>query len=220
MLSKEEAAVVKLLQHILSQRGLSYDEGSLRKLLSWARQRGLIPSVSAAFALTTWDKISAALWEDISSGSEESGKFSTMWRLILETLKEMKVVSRRLYDAATEGDSKTGIHLAPWWQILTTLHQVWTNSTNGAKPEEAVNSTNSMSAKPEEAVNSTNSETLLNTPPTMAIPSTPPLPPKLLSLIAATLTTQDQAREQDDLDNDALTLINLLIQVLQIWKRS
>ena len=190
MLSKEEAAVVKLLQHILSQRGLSYDEGSLRKLLSWARQRGLIPSVSAAFALTTWDKISAALWEDISSGSEESGKFSTMWRLILETLKEMKVVSRRLYDAATEGDSKTGIHLAPWWQILTTLHQVWTNSTNGAKPEEAVNSTDS--------------ETLLNTPSMMAIPSTPPLPPELLSLIAATLTTQDQAREQDNLDNDAI----------------
>ena len=113
-----------------------------------------------------------------------------MWRLILETLKEMKVVSRRLYDAATEGDSKTGTHLAPWWQILTTLHQVWTNSTNGAKPEEAVNSTNSV--------------TLLNTPPTMAIPSTPPLPRKLLSLIAATLTTQDQMQEKDNSDNDSI----------------
>ncbi|XP_074771967.1 uncharacterized protein LOC141964932 [Athene noctua] len=90
-LSKEEAAVVKLLQHILSKRGLSYDEGNLRKLLSWARQRGLIPSVSAAFELVTWDKIGAALWEDISSGSMESVKFSTLWRLIQETLKDMKV---------------------------------------------------------------------------------------------------------------------------------
>ena len=74
----KEVAVVKLLQHILSKRGLSYDEGSLRKLLSWARQRGLIPSVSAAFELTTWDKTGMALWEDISSGSEESGKFSNV----------------------------------------------------------------------------------------------------------------------------------------------
>ena len=82
----------------------------------------------------------------------------------------------------------SGMHLASWWQILTTLCQVWTNSTNGAKPEEAVNSTDSA--------------TLLKTPSVMAILPTPPLPPKLLSLIAATLTTQEQAREQDNSDND------------------
>ena len=99
----------------------------------------------------------------------------------------MKVVSRKLYDAAAEGNSVSGIHLTSWWQILTTLCQVWTNSTNGAKPEEAVNSTDSA--------------TLLKTPSAMAIPSTP-LPPKLLSRIAATLTTQEQAREQDNSDND------------------
>ena len=82
----------------------------------------------------------------------------------------------------------SGMHLASWWQILTTLCQVWTISTNGAKPGEAVNSTDSA--------------TLLKTPSTMAILSTPPLPPKLLSLTAATLTTQEQAREQDNSDND------------------
>ena len=46
--------------------------------------------MSAVFELDTREKIGAALQEDISSGSKDSGKFSTMWRLILETLKEMK----------------------------------------------------------------------------------------------------------------------------------
>ena len=89
-LSKEEVTVVKLLQHILSERGSSYDEGNLRKLLSWARQHGLIPSVTAAFEVATWENIGAALWDDISSGSKDNRKLSTVWRLILETLKEMK----------------------------------------------------------------------------------------------------------------------------------
>ena len=67
---------------------------------------------------------------------------------------------------------------------------MWADSTNGAKPGEAVNPPDSAA--------------LLNTPPTMAIPSAPPLPPKLLSLIAATLTAQDRAREQDNSDNDSI----------------
>ncbi|CAM9147905.1 unnamed protein product, partial [Bubo scandiacus] len=89
-LSKEEAAVVKLLQHILSKRGVSYDEGNLRKLLLRARQHELIPSATAAFELATWEKIGVALWDDLSSGSKDSRKLSTVWRLVLDTLKEMK----------------------------------------------------------------------------------------------------------------------------------
>ena len=88
-LGKEEAAVVKLLQHILSKRGLSY-QGNLRRVLLWARQRGLIPSVTAAFEPATWKKIIAVLWDDISSGSKDSRKLSTVWRLVLDTLKELK----------------------------------------------------------------------------------------------------------------------------------
>ena len=89
-LGKEEAAVVKLLQHILSKRGVSHDEGNLKKLLLWARQHKLIPSVTAAFEAATWEIIGAALWNNISSGSKDSRKLSTMWRLVLETLKELK----------------------------------------------------------------------------------------------------------------------------------
>ena len=77
-LSKEEAAVVKLLQHILSTRGVSYDEGNLRRLLLWARQHELFPSVTSAFEVATWEKIGAALWDDVSSGSKDSRKLSTV----------------------------------------------------------------------------------------------------------------------------------------------
>ncbi|XP_040434581.1 uncharacterized protein LOC121080560 [Falco naumanni] len=45
-----------------------------------------------------------------------------------------QAVSRRLYDAAAEGNSTSGMHLGPWWQILTTFCQVRTNPTNSAKP--------------------------------------------------------------------------------------
>lgn len=60
-LSKEEAAVIKLLQHILSKRGLTYDDGALKALLKWARDRNLIPGVGAAFELSTWEHVGTTL---------------------------------------------------------------------------------------------------------------------------------------------------------------
>ncbi|XP_069631849.1 uncharacterized protein [Haliaeetus albicilla] len=89
-MSKEEAAVVKLLQHMLSTRGLSYDSSTLKALLLWAREKGLLPTFGDAFAIPTWEKIGQELWQNISSGSKEASRFSTMWRLIIETLKSMK----------------------------------------------------------------------------------------------------------------------------------
>ncbi|XP_054054974.1 uncharacterized protein LOC128908556 [Rissa tridactyla] len=89
-LSKEEEAVVKLLQHMLSMRGLSYDVPTLTALLAWARARGLIETVSDPFIPETWSKIGTVLWDEISKGLKEAHKFPTLWRLISETLKEMQ----------------------------------------------------------------------------------------------------------------------------------
>jgi len=88
--TKEESAVVKLLQHILSKRGVSYDAKVLKELLVWAREHNLIPGVGAAFELPTWEAIGQRLWEEISSGDKTVGCFSTLWRLVRETLQEMK----------------------------------------------------------------------------------------------------------------------------------
>jgi len=66
--TKEESTVVKLLQHILSKRGISYDAKVLKELLVWARERNLIPRVGAAFELPTWEAIRQRLGEEISRG--------------------------------------------------------------------------------------------------------------------------------------------------------
>ena len=70
-LSKEEEAVVKLLQHILSKRGIKYDEACLKQLLQWSKDRNLLISVGTAFELSTWEAIGASLWDEISDESKE-----------------------------------------------------------------------------------------------------------------------------------------------------
>ncbi|WP_255996038.1 hypothetical protein, partial [Klebsiella pneumoniae] len=72
-LSKEESAVVKLLQHMLSMRGLSYDSAVLEALLQWAKKRELIPTVDDPFELPTQEKIGKKLWDEISKGSPPCG---------------------------------------------------------------------------------------------------------------------------------------------------
>jgi len=89
-LTKEESAVVKLLQYILSVKGLQYDSAALKSLLLWAWRKDLIPSVNAAFEVQTWADIGTKLWEEIRMGSKEARKFSTLWRLNFETLKAMR----------------------------------------------------------------------------------------------------------------------------------
>jgi len=76
-LTREESAVEKLLQHILSTRGLQHGSLTLKPLMLWAQRTDLIPTVER-------------LWEEVSTGSKEVSKFSTVWRLIYETLKEMR----------------------------------------------------------------------------------------------------------------------------------
>ena len=50
--------------------------------------------MGAAFEVQTWEKMGARLWEEVSKGSKEVSEFSTVWRLIYETLKEMRAKRR------------------------------------------------------------------------------------------------------------------------------
>ena len=84
-LSKDEAAVVKLLQHILSTRGHTYDLPSLKALLSWARGKGFFPDFSAVFDTKVWTEMGNALWEEVATGSKEAFKHAALWKLIIGT---------------------------------------------------------------------------------------------------------------------------------------
>jgi len=104
--------VVKLLQHILSARGLQFDSATLKSLLLWAQRKDFIPSVHAAFEVQSWADIGTKLWEEISTGSKEASKFSTLWRLIHDTLKAMIAEREAVASAFTALVPEGGIYSA------------------------------------------------------------------------------------------------------------
>ncbi|XP_074738925.1 uncharacterized protein LOC141949344 [Strix uralensis] len=92
MLTKDEQAVVKLLQHILSMRGIKYDKSTLEGLLKWTQEKGLIPSPGHVFEAATWEAIGKQLWDLVSDGgksAKEVSGYTALWKLIRETLQEM-----------------------------------------------------------------------------------------------------------------------------------
>uniref|UniRef100_A0A8V5GP28 Uncharacterized protein n=1 Tax=Melopsittacus undulatus TaxID=13146 RepID=A0A8V5GP28_MELUD len=89
-LSKEDEAMLKLFQHILSERGIKYDDETLQRLLLWCKEKQLIVCVGEAFKIETWEKVGACLWHDISQGSKEARPLATLWRLLKDTLTAMK----------------------------------------------------------------------------------------------------------------------------------
>ena len=91
-LTRDEQAVVKLLQHILSVRGIKYDKSNLEGLLKWSREKGLIPSPGLVFEAATWEAIGKQLWDPVSDGGKSAKEvtgYTTLWKLIRETLQEM-----------------------------------------------------------------------------------------------------------------------------------
>uniref|UniRef100_A0A8B9FRR9 CCHC-type domain-containing protein n=1 Tax=Amazona collaria TaxID=241587 RepID=A0A8B9FRR9_9PSIT len=92
--TKEEAAVLNLLQHVLSKRGIKYEENVLKGLLQWSKEKGLFSGIGTAFEISTWEEIGVQIWDTISRGGKaarEVQKYSTLWRLIRETLRDMKL---------------------------------------------------------------------------------------------------------------------------------
>uniref|UniRef100_A0A8V5GBF2 Uncharacterized protein n=1 Tax=Melopsittacus undulatus TaxID=13146 RepID=A0A8V5GBF2_MELUD len=77
-LSKEDEAMLKLFQHLLSERGRKYDAETLKRLLLWCKEKKLIVGVGEAFNIETWEKVGACLWDDISQGSKEARPLATL----------------------------------------------------------------------------------------------------------------------------------------------
>lgn len=90
---KEQEAVLNLLQHFISMRGIKCDGSVLRNLIWWAWEKGLISGANTAFELSVWEALGKALWDEICSGragAKKASKYSTHWKLIKETLQSMK----------------------------------------------------------------------------------------------------------------------------------
>lgn len=93
-LDKEQEAVLNILQHILSVRGLKTDSSNLRNLLCWVWEKGLISNASEDFELSVWEAAGRALWDLIITGcaaAKQTKKYATHWKLLIETLQSMQV---------------------------------------------------------------------------------------------------------------------------------
>lgn len=71
--SQEEGAIVRLL-HILSKRGITYDESSLHRLI-WCRDNGSPPDTQTVFHTETWEVVRKVLWDAVSNGECEIMNF-------------------------------------------------------------------------------------------------------------------------------------------------
>ncbi|XP_065718033.1 uncharacterized protein [Patagioenas fasciata] len=89
-ISSEEEVIVKLLLHILSMRGLKYEESNIRRLLVWCRTNGYPTEAEKVFKIELWDDIGQKLWDKVSNGDKEAKSLATTWKLIISTLKEFK----------------------------------------------------------------------------------------------------------------------------------
>ncbi|XP_071666164.1 uncharacterized protein [Patagioenas fasciata] len=89
-ISSEEEAIVKILLHILSMRGLKYEESNIRRLLVCCRTNGYPTEAEKAFKIELWDDIGQKLWDKVSDGDKEAKSLATAWKLIISTLKEFK----------------------------------------------------------------------------------------------------------------------------------
>lgn len=89
-LSQEEGAIVRILLHILSKRGIKYEETTLRRLLRWCRNQGFAPDPALAFKPETWTDVGEKIWNAIGKGDKVTAKIATAWRLVTQTLTAMK----------------------------------------------------------------------------------------------------------------------------------
>ena len=83
--SAEETATVRLLLHILSKRGITYNETSVRRLLKWCRNHGYPADTLTAFEPAKWAEISEQLWDAISKGDQHASELATTGNLVLDT---------------------------------------------------------------------------------------------------------------------------------------
>ncbi|KAK4819421.1 hypothetical protein QYF61_003708 [Mycteria americana] len=89
-MSAEEKAVVTVLGKIIEKRGIWYDETELLMLLAWLKSRGVAPELTEIFEICTWETAGQVLWDEATRGDSSATGLLTTWRLVTDSLKQMK----------------------------------------------------------------------------------------------------------------------------------
>ena len=89
-LSKEEEVILLMWILIVKRKGLKVTGNNLQKMLLWGRQQGFEASSAVAFSVTKWRSLGEALFDAASKGEKDATDLLTVWRVLLETLKDLK----------------------------------------------------------------------------------------------------------------------------------
>jgi len=75
---------------MLEKRGISYEEPTLRLLLTWLKNKDVAEDSQTAFLIDTWTKAGDLLWDAATKGDATTVKILTTWRLVTDSLKQLK----------------------------------------------------------------------------------------------------------------------------------
>ncbi|XP_071662293.1 uncharacterized protein [Patagioenas fasciata] len=121
---KEEEEILRLLLHILSKRGVKYEESNLKRLLIWCRGSGFPADLLGIFQIETWEKVGTVLWKAASHSEKYILGLVTTWKLIITTVKQIKPEKT----VTSISDSKLKVEL--WHDIE---QKSWEKVSNGDK---------------------------------------------------------------------------------------
>lgn len=89
--SAEEKAIVNVWTLILDHQGMKYDKKDLHTLVQWCRNHGVDAPIQAVFNVKIWERAGELIFESASRGDETAKNIMTTWRLVLDTLKLLKL---------------------------------------------------------------------------------------------------------------------------------
>ncbi|RMC16432.1 hypothetical protein DUI87_06762 [Hirundo rustica rustica] len=89
----ELEAAVQLLESIISKRGKAAEAMNLHTLVKWARKQGQLQEIPLLFSPRAWQGVGECLWQMVIAGGKagkEAQSYGAIWKLVTETLSEMK----------------------------------------------------------------------------------------------------------------------------------
>uniref|UniRef100_A0A8D0KYZ0 Integrase catalytic domain-containing protein n=1 Tax=Strix occidentalis caurina TaxID=311401 RepID=A0A8D0KYZ0_STROC len=106
--SAEETATVRLLLHILSKRGISYNETSVQRLLKWCRNHGYPADAVTALEPAKWAEVGERLWDAMAMGDQHASELATTWKLLSDTLKALRADRKAAQQASVPLEQTPG----------------------------------------------------------------------------------------------------------------
>uniref|UniRef100_A0A8D0FT59 Integrase catalytic domain-containing protein n=1 Tax=Strix occidentalis caurina TaxID=311401 RepID=A0A8D0FT59_STROC len=85
---------------MLSKRGISYNETSVRRLLKWCRNHGYPADAVTALEPAKWAEVGERLWDAMAMGDQHASELATTWKLLSDTLKALRADQKAAQQAS------------------------------------------------------------------------------------------------------------------------